>query len=87
MEISVIKISSKGQIVIPASWRKRLGLKEGEELLAIGEGDVLLLKKIEKSAIKTEFEESLKPIRKKIKKSRITKKDIDEAIKKVRKVS
>jgi AbrB family looped-hinge helix DNA binding protein len=87
MEITVIKISSKGQIVIPASWRKRLGLKEGEELLAIGEGDVLVLKKIEKTAIKTEFEESLKPIRKKIKKAGITRKDIDKAIKKVRKVS
>ena len=87
MEITIIKISSKGQIVIPASWRKRLGLKEGEELLAIGEGDVLLLKKIEKTAIKTEFEESLKPIRKKIKKAGIARKDVEKAIKKVRKVS
>ena len=45
MDTSIIKISSKGQIVIPASWRKRMNLKDGEELLAIGEGDILLLKK------------------------------------------
>ena len=87
MDISVIKISSKGQIVIPASWRKKMGLKDGEELLAIGEGDILLLKKIEKTALKTEFEESLKPIRKKIKKLGVNKKDVEAAIKKVRKVS
>lgn len=87
MEISVIKISSKGQIVIPASWRKKMGLKDGEELLAIGEGDVLLLKKIEKTTLKAEFEESVKPIRKKIKRLGVTRKDVEDAIKKVRKVS
>jgi AbrB family looped-hinge helix DNA binding protein len=87
MDISVIKISSKGQIVIPASWRKKMGLKDGEELLAIGEGDVLLLKKIEKTTLKSEFEEAVKPIRKKIKKLGITRKDVDSAIRKVRKVS
>lgn len=64
-----------------------MGLKDGEELLAIGEGDVLLLKKIEKTTLKSEFEEAVKPIRKKIKKLGITRKDVDSAIRKVRKVS
>lgn len=84
METSVLRISSKGQIVIPADWRRRLNLKTGEQLLAIGEGDVLLLKKIEKTALKSEFEKSVKPIRAKIKKRGITKKDVENAIKKVR---
>jgi AbrB family looped-hinge helix DNA binding protein len=84
METSVIKISSKGQIVIPASWRKRMGLKDGEELLAISEGDILLLKKIEKTALIAEFEDAIRPIRKKIKKLGITRKDVDTAIKKIR---
>jgi len=84
MEASIIKVSSKGQIVIPAQWRKRMNVKEGEELLAIGEGDVLLIKKLEKSVIKKEFEDTVAPIRKKIKKLGIEKDDLKKAIKKVR---
>ena len=87
IETSVLRISSKGQIVIPSLWRKRMNLKAGESLLAIGEGDVLLLKKIEKTALRAEFEEPVKPIRRKIKKLGITKKDVDSAVKKVRKYS
>jgi len=84
MEASVIKVSSKGQIVIPAKWRKRMDIKDGQELLAIGEGDTLLIKKIEDSVLKAEFEDSVAPIRRKIKKLGITKKDISEAIDDVR---
>lgn len=84
IETSVLRISSKGQIVIPSLWRKRMNLKAGESLLAIGEGDVLLLKKIEKTALRTEFEETVKPIRRKIRKLGITKKDVDSAVKKIR---
>ena len=84
MEASVIKVSSKGQIVIPAKWRKRMEIREGQELLAIGEGDTLLIKKIEDSALRSEFEGSVAPIRRKIKKLGITKKDISEAIDSVR---
>jgi len=87
IETSVLRISSKGQIVIPSLWRKRMNLKAGESLLAIGEGDVLLLKKIEKTALRTEFEETVRPIRRKMKKLGITKKDVDSAVKKVRKSS
>ena len=84
MEASVIKVSSKGQIVIPAKWRKRMDIKDGQELLAIGEGDTLLIKKIEDSALKAEFEDSVAPIRRKIMKLGITKKDSSEAIDSVR---
>lgn len=80
MEASVIKVSSKGQIVIPAQWRKRMDIKVGQELLAIGEGDMLLIKKIEDSALKTEFEDSVAPVRRKIKKLGITKEDVSEVI-------
>ena len=80
MDASIIKVSSKGQIVIPADWRRQMGIKDGEELLAIGEGDMLLLKKVEKAILKEEFERSVAPIRKKIRKLRITKRDLKKAI-------
>lgn len=41
----VIKVSSKGQIVIPREVRKKLGLKGGEKLLVLTcDGDILLRK-------------------------------------------
>ena len=41
----VIKVSSKGQIVIPREIRKKLGVKGGEKLLVFTrDGDILLRK-------------------------------------------
>ena len=41
----IIKVSSKGQIVIPREVRKKLGLKGGEKLLVLTcDGDILLRK-------------------------------------------
>ena len=43
MEIAITKLSSKGQVVIPTELRK--GLREGEKLLVIREGETLVLKR------------------------------------------
>jgi len=41
----VIKVSSKGQIVIPSGVRKKLGVKSGEKLVVLTrDGDILLRK-------------------------------------------
>jgi AbrB family looped-hinge helix DNA binding protein len=41
----IIKVSSKGQIVIPREVRKKMGVKSGEKLLVITrDGDILLRK-------------------------------------------
>ena len=41
----IIKVSSKGQVVIPREVRKKLGVKGGEKLLVLTEdGDILLRK-------------------------------------------
>ena len=46
----VIKVSSKGQIVIPREIRKKLGVKGGEKLLVLTrDGDILLRKTTELS--------------------------------------
>ncbi|MCW3995186.1 MAG: AbrB/MazE/SpoVT family DNA-binding domain-containing protein [Candidatus Bathyarchaeota archaeon] len=46
----VIKVSSKGQIVIPRETRKKLGVKGGEKLLVLTRnGDILLRKAKEPS--------------------------------------
>jgi AbrB family looped-hinge helix DNA binding protein len=45
INIDVTKISSKGQIVIPANMR--INFKEGDEFLIIKDGDRIILKKAE----------------------------------------
>lgn len=44
--IATTKLSSKGQIVIPEEIRKQLGLEPGAQFVVMGEGDVVILKKI-----------------------------------------
>lgn len=84
MDAAIIRVSSKGQIVIPASWRKKMGIEEGEELLAVGEGDVLMIKKIESSSLRSEFDDTIGPLREKIKKLGLTRDDLQKAIDEVR---
>lgn len=43
VSIDVIRVSSKGQIVIPSNMRKNL--KEGDELLIIKDDDRIIIKK------------------------------------------
>jgi len=45
--IEVTKLSSKGQVVLPQAIRKKLYLAEGTKFVVIGEGDTIILKKIE----------------------------------------
>jgi AbrB family looped-hinge helix DNA binding protein len=44
MSVTVVRLSSKGQLVIPAAVRKRLGWKQNDELeVQVGEGERLIL--------------------------------------------
>lgn len=54
VEASTTKVSSRGQIVIPANVRKAAHLEKGEKLLAIAIDDTVVLKKI----IDKSFEET-----------------------------
>jgi AbrB family looped-hinge helix DNA binding protein len=44
--LATTRMSSKGQVVIPETIRKRLNLKEGAQFIVVGEGDVVVLKAI-----------------------------------------
>jgi AbrB family looped-hinge helix DNA binding protein len=44
--IATTRMSSKGQVVIPETIRKRMNLKEGVQFVVVGEGDVVILKAI-----------------------------------------
>jgi len=47
MEFKTIKVSEKGQIVIPTDIRKELKIKKGEQLLLIRKGNKIMIEKAE----------------------------------------
>jgi AbrB family looped-hinge helix DNA binding protein len=69
----VIKVSSKGQIVIPREIRKKLGVKSGEKLLVLTcDGDIVLRKTTE-----TSMDDIARKIGKKVREENI---DVDKLV-------
>ena len=64
--LATTRMSSKGQVVIPESVRKRLNLKEGAQFLVVGDADVVILKVVLPPDM-TEFDALIKLARKQAK--------------------
>ncbi len=79
----VTKLSSKGQVVIPQYIRENLSLEPGNQFIIIGEGDTIVLKSIKKPAFK-DFDKMIAKTNKFASENRITRVDLDMAIKKTR---
>jgi antitoxin PrlF len=77
--MEVVRVSSKGQVVIPKEVRERLGIKEGEYLLLVQEGDLILMKKLD-----INVEKILRDGEKLARKLGITRGDVERAIREVR---
>jgi antitoxin PrlF len=56
----VTKMTSKGQVVIPAEIRQELDLDEGTQMVVSRMGDLVLMKKISITDPKKEFQELTK---------------------------
>jgi AbrB family looped-hinge helix DNA binding protein len=80
MEASTTKVSSKGQVVIPANVRKAASLKKGEKILAIAIEDTIILKKI----VDKSFEETMKPIWNRVRQMGLAEEDINALIEEAR---
>ena len=52
-----MKVSSKGQVVIPSSIRKEMGITSGDELSVYTDGHTIYIKKIDKKRMLKEFRE------------------------------
>ncbi len=81
--IEVTKLSSKGQIVLPQAIRDRLRLQAGAKFVVIGEGDVVILKKLEVPA-REQLKRLLKESRAYARKTGLKRSDVSKAIKQVR---
>jgi len=44
--VATTRMSSKGQVVIPETIRRRLNLEEGTQFVVVGDADVIILKAI-----------------------------------------
>ena len=84
MEVELTRISEKGQVVIPSSLRKEMKIEKSDQFLIFGEDNTIILKKIEKPAIKKTFDEIAKPLQKAAKQMGLQKKDLVKAIKDAR---
>ena len=84
MEIlATTRMSSKGQVVIPESIRKRLNLKVGAQFLVVGEADVVILKVVEPPDM-NQFKTLIKQARQQAKAAGLKPADIKSAITRAR---
>ncbi|MFB3888391.1 MAG: AbrB/MazE/SpoVT family DNA-binding domain-containing protein [Candidatus Bathyarchaeia archaeon] len=80
IEASTTKVSSKGQVVIPANVRKAASLKKGEKILAIAIDDTVILKKI----VDKSFEETLKTVWSRVRQMGLSEEDVAALIEEAR---
>ncbi len=79
MQAQVITMSSKGQIVLPAEIRQKLGLKAGSKLAVYADEDAIVLKPV-RLPEEEEFEEMLRKIRSWVEEEDFTEEDVKRII-------
>ena len=88
MTVETIRMSSKGQVVIPQDIREELGMDEGTSFAVVGSKDTIVLKKIQtpsKDVLIKELENIAKEGRKRAEKLGIKEEDISDLVHKLRK--
>lgn len=81
MEEELVKMSSKGQLVVPREIRQNEKFKPSDRFVAFGVRGGVLFKKIALPQVKLEFEALSKEIAKQFKERGVKEKDVGEAIK------
>lgn len=84
MDTQVLTVSSKGQISLPVSIRKRMSIDAGDKLVAYTAGDVIMLKAIKLPTVE-EFEASLDEAQEWAASVGYEESDVNDIIKSVRK--
>jgi AbrB family looped-hinge helix DNA binding protein len=84
MDTQVLTVSSKGQISLPVSIRKRLSIDTGDKLVAYTSGDVIMLKALKLPSAE-EFEASLDEAQEWAASVGYTEADVNDIIKSARK--
>jgi bifunctional DNA-binding transcriptional regulator/antitoxin component of YhaV-PrlF toxin-antitoxin module len=85
METDLIKMSPKGQLVVPQEIREKQGFLPGDRFVGFQVKDGVFFKKVKIPDVKLEFEKLSKEIEKQFKKQKVEMKDVEKAIKWARK--
>ncbi|MFH1211323.1 MAG: AbrB/MazE/SpoVT family DNA-binding domain-containing protein [Candidatus Woesearchaeota archaeon] len=80
-DIDIVKMSEKGQLVVPQDIRELLNLNPGERFAAFPFKEGILFKRIELPKIKLDFEALSKDVEAQFKKNRVKRSDVKEAVK------
>lgn len=85
--IPIVKMSAKGQLVVPESVREHEGFKPGDRFVPVGVPEGVLFKRIEMPDMKKELDRVAKNIRSHFRKNKITRKTVEEAVRWARRSS
>jgi AbrB family looped-hinge helix DNA binding protein len=73
------RMSSKGQVVIPETIRKKFGLETGTQFVVIGDRDVVILKSLSPPSME-EFDDLIGKARSQARKTSLRRPDTKEAV-------
>lgn len=85
MALDLTKLSQKGQVVIPNTVRREMGLKEGMRFLVLGIGDTIVLRRLELTDERKRLRNLLREFREKAGKVGFTEIEIERLIRQTRK--
>jgi bifunctional DNA-binding transcriptional regulator/antitoxin component of YhaV-PrlF toxin-antitoxin module len=77
----LVKMSEKGQLVVPRRIRKKEGFTSSDRFMAIEVKDGVLFKRVEIPKVEIEFESLSRDIQSHLKRRKVKQDDIAEAIK------
>jgi bifunctional DNA-binding transcriptional regulator/antitoxin component of YhaV-PrlF toxin-antitoxin module len=83
--VEFVKMSSKGQLVVPQEVREMANLMPGERFVAFPVEEGVLFKKVNIPQVKVDFNILTKEIEQQFKRNKVSRKDVKEAIKWARK--
>lgn len=81
MDSDLVKMSPKGQLVVPQEIRDKEGFTPGDRFVPFPVKDGVLFKRVIIPDVKAEFGKLSKEIEKQFKKHKVATKDVDEALK------
>ena len=81
----LVKMSGKGQLVVPTRIRKGEGFKVSDRFIAVEIKDGVVFKRVNIPKVKIEFEAISKDLGARLKKNRVRQSDVSRAVKWARK--
>ena len=80
MDEDLVKMSPKGQLVVPRSIREGGSFEPGDRFVAVPLREGVLFKKVKMPIVKVEFDKLAKEMEEQFRKNKVSEKDVGEAV-------